>query len=230
MTIRVRLSALLIASTLTLAGCGGSDSGSDKGVADLSADKILAAAEKQLAEEDFITIKGEGSDAESGSEIEVDIAFAGETASGTIGFSGMKLEVLKADGKSYFKADKEFFASSGTPAEAMNLIGDRWVLIDPNSSSFAEIASFVSRKEFVEVLLEPENKVTKGKEKQVNGVDCVALKNDGSTFYFDKSDGRPVSLITNDKGEGALDFSYDKIEEAEGPPAGEVVDLSKLGS
>ena len=40
------------------------------------------------------------------------MSFAGDTASGTIGVDGMKLELLKADGKSYFKADKEFFESS----------------------------------------------------------------------------------------------------------------------
>jgi hypothetical protein len=227
MAIRVRLSALVIASALVLVGCG---DGSGDGVSGLSANKILAAAKKQLAQEDFITIQGEGSEAESGSKIDVDLAFTRKTTSGTIGFNGTKLEVLKADGKSYFKADKEFFESSGAPAETMDLIGDKWVVIDPANQAFAKIESFVSRKEFVKALLEPNGKVTKGEEKKVNGVDCVALRNDGSTFYFDKSDGRPVRLVTTDKGEGALDFSYDKVDEAQPPPADEVLDLAKLTS
>lgn len=230
MAIRVRLSALIAASALVLAGCGGSDGDSGDGVADLSANKILAAAEKQLAQEDFITIDGKGSDEESGNEIEVDLAFAGKTASGTVGVSGMTLEVLKADGRAYFKADKEFFQSSGAPAEAMDLIGDKWVLIDPANPSFAEIGNFVDKKGFFEELLEPDGKVTKGKGKTVNGVECVALKSDDGTFYFDKSDGKPVSLVTTDDGEGTLDFSYDEVDEAEAPPADEVLDLTQLGS
>ena len=230
MTIRVRLSALLIASTLTLVGCGGSDSGSDEGVADLSANKILAAANKQLAEEDFITIKGNGTDEKAGTKLEVDLGFAGDTASGKVTVNGMDLELLKADGKAYFKADKEFFVSSGAPAETMDLIGGRWVAVDPANASFGEIASFVSKQEFFDELLDPSSKITKGKEKTVNGVECVVLKDDEGTFYFDKSDGKPISLVTTDDGTGTLDFSYDKIDEAEAPPAGEVVDLSKLGS
>jgi hypothetical protein len=229
MAIRVRLSALIVASAFALVGCGGSG-GSDDGVADLSATKILAAAKKQLAQEDFITIKGKGKDEGSGNEIAVDLSFAGKTASGTVEVAGLTLKVLKADGKSYFKADKSFFESSGLPAETMNLIGDKWVLIDASNPSFAEIGSFVSKKDFVDELLKPDSKVTKVKEKKVNGVDCVGLKSDGGTFYFATSDGKPISLVTTDDGEGTLNFSYDKIDEAEAPGTDEVIDLSNVGS
>jgi hypothetical protein len=228
MITRARTLTLIVASALVLVGCG-SGSDSDDGVADLSANKILAKAEKQLAEQDFVTIKGKGKDEDSGSEIEVDMSFAGETASGTVGVSGMTLEVLKADGKSYFKADKEFFESSGAPAEVMDLIGGKWVLIDPNNQNFAEIGNFVEKKEFFDDLLDPDGKVTKGKEKKVDGVDCVALKSDDGTFYFDKSDAKPVSLVTTDDGEGTLNFSYDDVDEATAPSSDEVVDLAKLG-
>jgi hypothetical protein len=225
MAFRVRLSVLIVASAFALVGCGGSD----EGVADLSATKILAAAKKQLAQEDFVTISGSGKDEEAGSEIEVDLSFAGETASGTLGVSGMKLELLKADGKAYFKADKEFFQSSGAPAETMDLIGDKWVLIDPNNQSFAEIANFVAKKDFTDELLKPDGKVTKGKEKKVNGVDCIGLKGKDGTFYFDKKDGRPVSLVSTGDGAGTLDFSYGKVDEAEAPSTDEVIDLATLG-
>ncbi len=229
MITRARTLTLVVASALVLVGCG-SGSDSDDGIADLSANKILAKAEKQLAEQDFITVKGKGKDEKSGTEIDVDMSFAGETASGTVGVSGMTLEVLKADGKTYFKADKEFFESSGAPADVMDLIGGKWVLIDPNNQNFAEIGSFASKKEFFDELLEPSSKVTKGKDKKVDGVDCVALKDKQGTFYFDKSDAKPVSLVTTDDGEGTLNFSYDKVDEAEAPSSDEVVDLATLGS
>ena len=222
---RVRTLALIAASALVLVGCG-SGSDSDEGVADLSATKILAQAEKQLAEEDFVTVKGEGTEEESGGDIALDMSFAGKTASGTVAFNGMKLELLKADGASYFKADKKFFESTGAPAETMDLIGDKWVLIDPANQTFAEIGNFVEKQDFFAELLDADGKVTKGKDKNVNGVDCVALTTDDSTFYFDKSDAKPVSLVTTKDGEGTLDFSYDEVDEAEAPPADEVLDLA----
>jgi major membrane immunogen (membrane-anchored lipoprotein) len=228
MITRARTLTLVVASALVLVGCG-SGSDSDDGIADLSATKILAKAEKQLAQEDFIAVKGQGKDEDEGAEIAVDMSFAGKTASGTVEFSGMTLKVLKADGKSYFKADKEFFESSGAPAETMDLIGDKWVAIDPGNQNFAEIGSFVSKKEFFDSLLDPESKVTKGKEKKVNGVDCIALKDKQGTFYFDKSNARPISLVAT-SGAGSFDFSYEKVSEAEAPPADEVLDLANLPS
>ena len=227
MAIRVRLSALIAASALVLiAGCGG---GSDEGVADLSATKILAAAKKQLNGEKFVTIKGKGIDKEAGGEIAVDLSFAGDTATGSIGAEGMTLKLLKAGGKSYFKADKSFFESAGAPADAVSLIGDKWVVIDANDPSFAEIGSFIAKKDFFKELLKPDGKVVKGKEKKVNGVDCVALKATDGTFYFEKKDGRPVSLVAGSSGKGTLNFSYDKVDKVEAPSSDDVIDLATLG-
>ncbi|KQV74838.1 hypothetical protein ASC61_07395 [Aeromicrobium sp. Root344] len=224
---RVRTLALLVASAFVLVGCG---SGSDDGVADQSASKLLTTAKKQLADQDFVTVKGKGSDKEAGQEIEVDLAFANKTADGSVKVSGMELQLLKADAKTYFKADKAFFESSGAPAEVMNLIGDKWVLIDPANQSFAELGDFVSKDKFFDGLLEADSKVTKGKEKKVNGVDCIALKDKEGTLYLDKSDGKPISLVTTDDGKGTLDFTYDKVDEAKAPSSDEVVDLAKLGA
>lgn len=229
MAFRVRLSVLFVASTFALVGCGGSDSGSDEGVADLSTTKQLAAAKKQLAQEDFVTVEGKGTDEEAGTELEVDLSFAGKSTSGSIEFGGMELELLKADGKSYFKADKSFFQSSGAPAEAVALIGDKWVVIDPNDQTFAEMASFVDKKAFTDELLKPDGKVTKGKDKKVNGVDCVALKAKDGTLYLDKKDGKPISIVSTKAGEGTLNFSYDKVDAAEAPSSDEVIDLATLG-
>ena len=89
-------------------------------------------------------------------------------------------------------------------------------MIDANDPNFAELGSFVSKDDFVKELLKPDGKVTKGKEKKVNGVDCVALKGKDGTFYFDKKDGRPVSLVTTEDGKGTLNFTYGKVDDGRG--------------
>lgn len=227
MTYRAGLSALLLASSLALAGCGGSDS---TDIGDQSAAKILAASKKQLADEKFVSVKGKGANEKDGTELEVDLGFAGDTASGTITVSGLTLDLLKAEGTSYFKASDEFYRSTAGDSadQVIALIAGRWVVADPDDENFADIASFVSKDDFFDELLDPDGKITKTDEKKVNGVDCVGLKSSKSTFYFDKSDGRPISLVTDDDGKGALDFTYDTIDEAEAPTADESVDLAQL--
>ncbi|KRC65278.1 hypothetical protein ASE12_11190 [Aeromicrobium sp. Root236] len=227
MTTRIRIVGLLVVSAFVLVGCG---SGSDDGVADLSANKILAKAKKQLDKQDNLTVKGKGKEEGSSSDIEVDMSFAGASASGNVEFNGMKLEVIKADGKSYFKADKSFFESAGAPNAMLDAIAGKWVLIDDNNQSFAEIGSFVSKDEFVDDLLKPEGKITKGKEKKVNGVDCVSLKSKKGTLYVDKKDGKPISIVTTEDGEGTINFTYDKVDSVEAPSSDEVVDLNKLAA
>ena len=229
MTTRARLSALLLAFSLALVGCGGSDTSEGSGdIADLSPDQVIAAAEQQLAAEEFVSIKGKGTDRDEGTELEIDLGFVGDTASGTITTNGMELELLKADGQTYFKAGEEFFTSGGSDAETMDLVGGRWVLVDAANPTFGELVSFVSKKDFFEQLLDPDGKVTKVDDKTVNGVECIGLKSTDSTLYFDAEDGKPISLVTTEDGSGTLDFTYDEIAEAEAPPAAEVVDLSKV--
>lgn len=233
MKTRARISALLIASSVVLSACGGSDKseGSSEGIGDKSPKQILAASKKQLAAEEFISINGAGVDKEDGTKLEVDLDFAGETASGTIGIQGLSIELLKAEGKAYFKASDDFYRSTAGESadQVISLISGRWVIADPEDENFGEIASFVSKDDFFDELLDPDSKLTKVDGKKINGVETVGLKSTSSTFYFDKSDGKPVSLVTEDDGSGTLDFTYDKLDEAQAPAADDVVDLATLG-
>lgn len=228
---RARVSALLIASSLVLAACGGSDkSEGSEGVGDLSPEKILAASKKQLAAEEFISVKGSGTDEEDGTELDIDLGFAGDTASGSMTVMGLNIELLKVGEASYFKASDEFYRSTAGQSadEIVGLIGGRWVVVDPEDENFSDFASFVSKDEFFDELLDPDSKLTKVDGKKIDGVETVGLKGENSTFYFDKSDGKPISLVT--KGDASsLDFSYDEIDEAEAPAAEDTVDLAQLG-
>ena len=138
-------------------------------VSDLSANQILAKAEKALAAADSVTIEGKGKDDET--EIEIDMGFAGDTASGSIAVDAVEFELLGAAGKAYFKATDDFYReNAGEGAdELLALIDDRWVLADPGNPDFKDLASFVSRGDFFDELLDPEGEVTKGDEKTIDG-------------------------------------------------------------
>lgn len=229
MAIRLRLTTLVVASTFALVGCGGGSDTKDD-VSDLSATALLAKAKKVVAAEEFVTIEGDGAD--DGTEIAIDMAYAGDTASGTIAVDGSEFQLLGAGGKAYFKATDDFYrASAGEAAEQIiALIDGRWVLADPADPDFADLASFVAKDDFFGELLKPDGKVTKGKGKTIDGVECVALKDDSNgTFYFAKNDGRPISLVSTGDDGGTMTFSYDDLEEALAPTAEEIVDLAELG-
>ncbi|MEO6606395.1 MAG: hypothetical protein ABIN55_12330 [Aeromicrobium sp.] len=222
---RSRLAAAVVAATLTLTltGCGGGDK-SD--LTDLSASKILAKTVKAAAAADSVSVSGEGED--EGTSIEIDLEFAGEDGSGTIEVDGTEITLLGVDGAAYFKAGPELFSSFGADgAQVARLIGDKWIVIDENASNFSDFASFVGRDAFFKSLLDPEGKVTKGKEKKIDGVDTIGLETKSGTLYVDVESGRPISLQKSGDG-GTLSFDYDDVDAPEAPAADEVFDLSQI--
>jgi hypothetical protein len=219
----VRLSVLALVASFALVGCGGAD----KGVSGQSPTKLLATAKKDLASEKFVRLKGNGTDKDN-STLGVDMGFSGATVSGSISINGLSIQLLRADGKSYFKASDDFYrsAAGASADQVIALINGRWVTVEASDPNFGELASFTSKKEFFGQLLDPDSKVTKGKEKKVNGVDCVSLKDASGTLYFDKSDGKPIQLVS--KGKGQINFTYGKFAKATAPPADQIVDPSEL--
>lgn len=229
MAVRLRLTTLVVVSTFALVGCGGGSDIKDD-VSDLSSTALLAKAKKAVAAEESVTIEGKG--AEEGTEIEIDMSYAGDTASGTIAVDGSEFQLLGAGGKAYFKAADDFYREgAGEDAEQIiTLIDGRWVLADPANPDFADLASFVEKDDFFGELLKPDGDVTKGKGKTIDGVECVSLVDDSNgTFYFAKDGGRPISLISTGDDGGTLTFSYDEVEEVKAPTADEIVDLAELG-
>lgn len=220
---RSRIAAAVVAATVTLSGCGGSDKAD---ISDLSADKILAKTKKAALAADSVSVEGEGTD--DGTTIEVDLEFAGDDGSGSIEVDGTEIELLGVDGDAFFKAGPELYSSFGADGEQVAaLIGDKWIIVDPNDSNFSDFASFASRDGFFKSLLDPEGKVTKGKKKTIDGVETIGLKSKSGTLYVDVKDGRPISLEKGKEG-GSLSFDYDDVDVPEAPTADEVFDLSQL--
>lgn len=220
-----RLSVLALVAVFALVGCGGAY----KGVSDQSPTKLLATAKKQLADETYVKVKGTIKDGSTAGKI--DIGFAGDTAAGSFTVEGGDVQMLKAGGKAYVKASDEFLrANAGDSADqVIQLINGRWIVTTASDPNFGELASLLSKKAFFADLLKADGKVTKGKAKKVNGVDCVSLEDSEGILYFDKSDGKPIELYSKAK-EGAVEFTYDKFAKATAPAADDIVDLSQAGS
>ena len=219
---RVAVSAVAATLSLTLTACGGGESD----LSDLSAAKILAKTKKAAAAADSISIEGEGED--DGTTIVVDLEFDGDDGSGSIGLGGTEITVLGVGDDAYFKAGPELYSSFGADGAAVaELIGDKWIIVDPNDANFADLASFSNRDELFNTLLDPEGTVTKGKKKTIDGVETIGLKSKSGTLYVDIKDGRPIRLEKGGDG-GALSFDYAEVDAPDAPTPAEVFDISQI--
>lgn len=234
MPIRTRLSVLLVAATLALAGCGmlDVDSGPKDDVSGMSGSELLEQAQRQVNTVRFISVKGSGMDGRD--KVAVNLAFATNSASGSVEMNGVRMKVLNAGGNIYVKVSAKDLRSlikgkgaAGQHERAVAVMGGRWVLANPKDKDFSDIAEVVTRKGVFDQLLDPNGDVRKGADKIIWGIDCVSLKDRTGTLYMDKRDGKPILLVADKPKGGRLSFSYRRVKEVKAPAKGDVVDLSK---
>jgi hypothetical protein len=112
---KVQEVALLVTAVgVALAGCGRAN---DNGVADLTAEEILAEAKEAATVAESVRISGEF--AGDGEEFGIDMGFSAEDASGTITVTGVDIEIISVAGDVYVMADADAWTTmvpSGWPA------------------------------------------------------------------------------------------------------------------
>lgn len=233
---RSRFAAVVAAAALVLAGCGGSDEPSPKkpdqveptkaDLSHLSASKLLDKAKTTVKSEASVSIKG-GTKSE-GTTMDVDVHYSDEDAWGTLSYDGAELRVLRLD-ETFVKANDAFWKSIGETDATISSVDGRWMNATGNSG-FEQFLSFAERSFVADEVLKPENKVTKGESKTIEGVECVALVDgDDGTLYVAAEDGRPIQIdFAGDA--GTVTFSYEDQETPKAPPASDVVDAPALGA
>lgn len=225
---RTRIPAVALAVLLAvtaLAGCG--SSGND--VSDLPVKQLLTKAKAQLKNTQYLEIKGnlhEGS-----SSIGLDLSYVGKDSHGTLSVSGKSVEIETVDGTTYFKPSDSFWKAQLGPGAktVINLINGRWIVASADNPSLSQLTQLTDRSALAKQILSPDSKVTKGKTKQVDGDEAIALNSKNGTLYLATADARPVQITGNgNAGTGAVNFNYDKVAAPTAPPKDKTIDLSKL--
>jgi hypothetical protein len=240
------LAAVPAAVVLLAAGCGGdttsgtgspapTSSGSSaagSGVAALSAQEILAKAVSALQAAKSVRIKGEGG--AGGERFSIDLRYAGENSTGTLGSSGQTIELRKLGQTVYLKGSREFWTDNGGEGAAQLLAG-KWLKTPVTDPRFGKLSEVTDLRETAESILDPDGTITKGAEKTVNGVPSVGLvssgKDGGTLWVATTGEPYPVRIEPGAQSgqQGALDFTgYGESVTVEAPPADQVVDVSKL--
>src|SRR5690349_13208116 len=157
---RSRLAAVLVATTLVLVGCGGSDSSDGSKskdsrkdtVSSLSATEILAKTRKAATSAKSLRAKGTGKD--SGQSFSLDMTYVGDEAKGSFGIDGDELSLIRAANTTYFKADDGFWRSQlGDQADTvLTVINGRWIKTN-GEEDFKQLVAFADRPAFFGDLL-----------------------------------------------------------------------------
>jgi len=231
---RSRFAAVVAAAALVLAGCGGSDEptptkpkvaeSKKPDLSNLSAKKLLDKAKAAVKSEASISMKGDTK--AEGSTMSVDMHYSDEDAWGTLSYDGAELRVLRLD-ETFVKVNDSFWRSIGAPDATITSVDGRWMNAT-GDSGFEQFLGFAERSFLADEVLKPENKMTKGEPKTVEGVESLALVDgDDGTLYVAADDGRPIQIDFAGNG-GFVTFSYEDQETPKAPPASDVVKAPSL--
>ncbi|HEU5157224.1 MAG TPA: hypothetical protein VFU43_09515 [Streptosporangiaceae bacterium] len=227
-----------------LTACGSDQSGPDasgsapstqpasggNGIADKSANEILAAAQQALKSAQSVHLKGALTD--KGETIKLNLWVTRTQAKGSItapqGGKTYTIDVIKARGRFYMHAPAMFRAVGG--AAAAQVIGNRWVLVPKGDKDFKDFETLVHIPSMAKEMLTPDGAVAKGKQTVIDGKPVIGLDAGDGTLYVATS-GRPypvklVPLKPATPGEELAFLDYDQPVKVK-PPA-RPLDLSKL--
>jgi hypothetical protein len=233
---------LVLAAVLALSACGGGSSGpaaatkpTANGVEKLEAKAIVDKA--QAAAKAAKSVHISGSATSDGQSFGIDMRVAGsQGATGTVTFSGSKIEVLRIGTDAYIKADRAFWSQLGDATIAAQL-ADKYVRGSTTDSQFSAFTDFTDITKIFDDLLKPSGTVQRVDGKPVNGVATVGVrdtdKSNGGVLYV-ATTGEPYPLLIEpDKSSGDTGSislaEWNAPVRLTTPPASQVFELSNLG-
>jgi len=231
----LRAVALAAFAGTSLTACGGDNGGeAEPGFTDKAVTDIEAAAIEDMKAATSLRLSG--SMEQDGAQLTMDLAITTEGAcDGTISMGKGTASIRGVGGKSYMKADEEFWttmAGSSAPA-VIAMIGDKWAVLPSGGDQFA---SFCDLDEFLKELDKDditEEKV--GETKEIDGAEVIEVtgEDEGGTTSVWVSTADPHYILEIEKVGGTepgkftfSDFNEDFAIEA--PAADEIVDLSQM--
>lgn len=220
------------AGTSAAASSAASPSSSGNGVADLSANEILAKATAALKAAKSVRIKGQVS--EGSESVELDLAYSGDDSAGTIALSGQRIELRRIGKTAYIRGSRGFWTANGGEAYAQLLTG-KWLKAPVTDRRYGPIAELTDLDKAAGGILKPDGEITKADRKTVAGVEAIGLVQKGTgggTLYVATTgEPYPLQLVSGPqvKGKGTIQFvDYGKAVTVPEPPADTVIDVTKL--
>jgi hypothetical protein len=203
---RVRMLPCLAACAVlvTLAGCGGSSSGS--GIASEPPQKILG--DSLAAAKGLKSVHAAGTVNSAGQHIKLDIQLVGgKGGRGQITLGGLSFSLVGLNHYAYMQAPPAVWEKAGAPASAAQKLQGKW-LRTPATGQFGSIASLTDINAlFTQLLTQHGKKLKTGGVSTLAGRKVVAVKSDQGTLYV-AATGKPypVELVKPGSNGGRIDF------------------------
>jgi hypothetical protein len=220
-----------------VAGCGGGSAASGQappasasatnGLEKLTAQQVLTKTKAAIDAASSVHVKG------TSGGVSLDLTVGRSSATGSITIEGSKIEILAVDGAAYMKADKAFWAKLSP--SAATVLADKYVKVGAGAT--AQFRSFTSYATFMSGLTDSLTTPTLTGQGVVLGIKVVQVS-DGSTTakpgvlsVSNVGSALPVQITDGGTSAGAATFTdWSKPVPASAPPAGQVLDFSKVTS
>jgi hypothetical protein len=230
----VRLLAVIAVGALALAGCsssGGSSASSpsatSNGVSDLTADQILAKTNEAAKSQSSVHLVGKGSS--DGAPFALDMKLRkGGGGVGSVTQGTDTIQIITTGTDIYLKADKAYWARTGTAAAA-ELIGTRWVKAPASNASFEQLAKIGDFSSSLDGFLKPSGTITKGDQSTVDGQAAIALvSSSGKLWVATTGSPLPIKIESGTSGEGLTFGEWGATVDVPIPADSDVIDITKL--
>lgn len=193
---------------VALAGCGGSSGPKSNGVAEMTPTQIIQEMKKAVANATSVHISGTGST--SGTAISLDLQLArGKGGAGHVEVGGYGFDLVRIDGKLYFKADKKALEHYAGGVVA-NLLAGRWFVVPAGSGGFGSFTPFTNLQALMNQILTASGRVEKGDETKVGGQPAIALtdtKKGGTLYVATTGPAYPLELKPGSNKTGSISFT-----------------------
>ena len=211
---RLLLTCTLAVFALLLVGCGGKKSASSNGEASKSAAQITADAKSAIAGATSVHVTGDGT--AGGAKLARDLIYEtgkNSGSSGHVSVSGLGFDIIRVNGKSYFKGAANFLLHF-TSKDAAQLMAGKWFYVAGTWSyvadiviGFSSLAALTNPTALTDAIFSTAGSVSKGAETTIDGQPAIAIvaKNDDATPYV-ATTGPAYPLEIKPGGGGAIKF------------------------
>jgi hypothetical protein len=207
--VRVALACSLAVLAVLLVGCGGKKAPSSNGEAGKSPKQIVADVKAAVAGASSVHVVGAGTS--DGTKLALDLHFktgAGGGGSGHVSINGLGFEIIRVDGKSYFKGDANFL-SHFAGKQAAQLMAGKWFYVANSVSGFASLSSLTNLISLTNAILGTTGPFSKGATATIDGQPAIAIVDSGkggSLYVATTGPAYPVEITPGSSDSGTIKF------------------------
>jgi hypothetical protein len=201
------------------------DTAESNGVADKSADEILAAAKAAAKGATAVHVSGDA----DGVQLDLNLV-RGKGASGSMAQGADRFELITIGREIYLRGSDDFYSRLGGDA-VVRLLAGKWLKVPATGRGFESFAAITDMGTLIDQALKPDagSQVEKGDVETVDGTEAIGLTNGrGTLFIATTGDPFPLEIVPRDGRGGAAFDGWNDPADLTAPT--DSIDIAQLES